>query len=200
MVLTDIGSAVGSVSQFIFVATMVFGGQAFARRIHDLRTRADARRIRAMLRLSFAALRELYADNLRKLENAESPLLSGRNQMVLLRMQLPRLTLLEREGEVEAVLAANIAMEAAETAMTVAGKPLGGVAFTMPEDGTGTAAIGPLLEQACDALETALAILTPHVAAPERGRFGFSTVTLSGRRDSTEHEAKGSGAGVATAP
>ena len=52
-------------------------------------------------------------------------LLSGRSQITLLRIHLGRLISLN-DAEIEVVLAATIAMEVAETAMAVAGKPMGG--------------------------------------------------------------------------
>jgi hypothetical protein len=80
----------------------------------------------------------------------------------VLRILLGRLIALQ-EREIEAVLAANIALEAAETAMAVAGKPLGGAAFTLPADRAAETVKQPLL-YACVTLEAAQTLLA--AAAP----------------------------------
>jgi hypothetical protein len=59
------------------------------------------------------------------------------------------------------VLAATIAMEVAETAMAVAGKPMGAVAVTLPREGGAAEAVKLPLLRALAALETAQALLAP---------------------------------------
>jgi hypothetical protein len=68
------------------------------------------------------------------------------------------------ELEIKAVMDANIAMELAETATAVGGKPTGGVAFTLTPEGTEGVKL-PLL-RAWEALETAEALLAP--AGPQK--------------------------------
>jgi hypothetical protein len=52
-------------------------------------------------------------------------------------------------------------MEVAETAMAVAGKPMGGVAVTLPREGGAAESVKLPLLRALAALETAEALLAP---------------------------------------
>jgi hypothetical protein len=160
---TDVAAVSDRFSQFAFMAVIIFGSHAIARRAQNRRVLEDARRIRAALGISLRALSELYEDNLRLLASGDGSLLSGRNQVQVLRILLGRVVSLQ-EGEIEAVLAANIALEAAETAMAVAGKPLGAVAFTLPADGSAVETVKQPLLYACVTLEAAQTLLA--AAAP----------------------------------
>ena len=91
--------------QLSFMAMIIWGAQAFARRAHSGRVSREARRLRSALHIGLSALRKLYQDNLADLSGGERPLISGRNQINLLRTQLGRLTSLD-PPEVEAVMAA----------------------------------------------------------------------------------------------
>lgn len=168
---TDVAAVCDRFSQLAFMAVIIFGSHAIARRAQDRRVREEARRIRAALGVSLQALWELYQDNLRLLSSGSRQLLSGRNQVQVLRIQLGRLVTLQ-EGEIEAVLAANIALEAAETAMAVAGKPLGGVAFTVSADGSADEAVKQPLLHVCAILEAAQALLAAAASVePARRRL-----------------------------
>jgi hypothetical protein len=164
---TDLTSVFERFSQFIFMAAMILGNQAISRRAQDRRVRGEVQRIRYLLRGVLRALHDLYDDNLRLLANGDRLLLSGRNQIALLRIHFGRLVSLN-EAEIEAVLAASIAMEVAETAMVVAGKPMGGVAITLPPEGGVAEAVKLPLLRALAALETAQALLAP--AGPPAGQ------------------------------
>lgn len=155
---TDLAAVCDRFSQLAFMAVIIFGSHAIARRTQDRRVREEARRIRGALGVSLQALGELYRDNLRLLASGSRQLLSGRNQVQVLRIQLGRVVAL-LEGEIEAVLAANIALEAAETAMAIAGKPLGGVAFILPDDSGAAEAVKQPLLHVCAMLEAAQALL-----------------------------------------
>ena len=163
---TDLTSVCERFSQFILMAAMILGNQAIARRAQNHRVRGEVRRVRYLLRGGMRALRDLYDDNLRLLANGDGLLLSGRSQITLLRIHLGRLISLD-EAEIEAVLTATIAMEVAETAMAVAGKPMGGVAVTLPREGGAAEAVKLPLLRALAALETAEALLAP--AGPPAG-------------------------------
>jgi hypothetical protein len=157
---TDLTSIGERFSQFILMAAMILGNQAIARRAQNHRVREEGRRIRYLLRGSMRALRDLYDDNLRLLASGDGLLLSGRSQITLLRIHFGRLVSLN-EAEIEAMLTASIAMEVAETAMAVAGKPMGGVAVTLPREGGAAESVKLPLLRALAALETAEALLAP---------------------------------------
>jgi hypothetical protein len=142
------------------MAAIIFGSQAFTRRIQHERLRAEAGRLRGALTVSLRSLRTLHKANLRVLAGGRPPLISGRQQMNLLRPQLGRLISLD-QPEIEAVIAATIAVEAVETAMAIAGKTVGGVAFTVP-DGEAKGMLESALLQACSMLETAEVLMTPN--------------------------------------
>jgi hypothetical protein len=139
---------------------IIGGNRAFARFAQERRSRGDAQKLRSALVISLRALRKLYRDNLGILAGGNPPLIAGRNQINLLRGQFSRLTCLE-QSEVEAVWAAGVAAEAAETAMGVAGKPLGACAFTPPEQGENKAMLQSALRQARAALAAAEELLAP---------------------------------------
>jgi hypothetical protein len=157
---TDLTSVGERFSQLIFMAAMILGNQAMARRTQNRRVRGEVRRIRYLLHVGIRALRDLYDANLRLLASGDGLLLSGRSQITLLRIHFSRLVSLS-EAEIEAVLAAAIAMEVAETAMAVAGKPMGGVAVTLPREGGAAESVKLSLLRALAALETAEALLVP---------------------------------------
>src|SRR5665213_2864064 len=116
--------------QFFFMAAVILGSHALSRRTHRDRVHREARRLRSALTISLPALRILYEGNLSILAGGERLLISGRNQINLLRTQLGRLTSLD-PPEIEAIMAASIAAERAETEMAIADRKVGGVAFTI---------------------------------------------------------------------
>ncbi|MGA2190033.1 MAG: hypothetical protein ABSH33_16005 [Steroidobacteraceae bacterium] len=141
------------------MAMIIFGAQGFSRRAQRERTRLEAQRLRSALGVGLRALRNLHEDNLRVLAGARPPLMSGRHQMGLLRTQLGRLIVLD-QPEIEAVLTASIAAEAAEAMMAVSGKPLAGVAFSAPKGDEDVGILQSSLERACAMLEAAETLLT----------------------------------------
>ena len=177
---TEYGGIGERLIQFGIMAMVIMGSQAIGRRAQDRRARREADRIRAGLRLSLRALRELYDGNLTILAARSGPLLSGRHQIHLLRIQLGRLVALE-QAEIEAVLAASIAMEAAEAAMAVAGRAAAaGAAFVLPpKPGVGEPLKLPLL-RACSALELAEARLAPPAVEPEEAPAVAGTAVMPG--------------------
>ncbi len=138
--------------QLACMAMIVWGAQAFTRRAHRGRASREARRLRSALNIGLSALHKLYQDNLAELSGGERPLISGRNQLNLLRTQLGRLTSLE-PPEVEAVMAASIAAERAETEMAIAGAKVGGVAFRIPKK---NAEVRAIVESALNDVSSAL--------------------------------------------
>lgn len=144
--------------QVCCMALIIFGAQALARRSQRKRVHAEAQRLRGALTLMLSALRNIHEDNLRVLSGAKPPLMSGRNQMVLLRTQLARLLVLN-QAEIEAVLAANIAAEAAEAIMAVCGKVVAGVAYTVPKDDEEVTMLRSSLLRACSILRAAESLL-----------------------------------------
>ena len=145
--------------QLSCMAMIVWGAQAFARRAHRRRVSREARRLRSALHIGLSALRKLYEDNLAGPSASERPLISGRNQINLLRTQLGRLASLE-PLEVEAVMAACIAAEGAETEMAIAGRKVGGVAFWIPRKNDAARAITEsALRTVCSALRSAEELL-----------------------------------------
>jgi len=159
-----------------FMVTLMVGSQVLARRAQTKRSRREALRLRRALVASFQALRALYESNLSRLADGKSPLASGRHQISLLRIHLGRLITLD-EAEVEAVVAASHAAEGIETAMSIAGKPIGGMAFSLPAEDSGKEAVGSALRKACSIFESAEYLLasngmprnqeTPEVPARE---------------------------------
>src|SRR5208283_2365372 len=106
---------------------------------------------------------KLYEDNLTSLSGGERPLISGRNQINLLRTQLGRLTSLE-PPEIEAVMAASIAAERAETEMAIAGRKVDGVAFWIPKKNEAQVIIESTLREVCSMLGAAEELLNPNGA------------------------------------
>jgi hypothetical protein len=118
----------------------------------------EAQHLRCILSVSLRNLRNLYSENLELLSRGEIRLISGRNQIGLVRPQLGRLISLEHT-EIEAVLSACIAAEAAESAMSVGGRPINGAAFRTPEAVKSRQAVQTALRQACIAMEAAEGLL-----------------------------------------
>jgi hypothetical protein len=176
--------------QLSFMAAIIWGAQAFARRAHHGRVSREARRLRSALGISLSALRKLYEDNLASLSDGERPLISGRNQINLLRIQLGRLTSLE-PPEIEAVMAASIAVETAETEMAIAGRKVGGVAFWIPKKNEVKGIIESTLREVCSMLRTAEELLNPN-AIPSGERT--AEVSPSLKADGEEVCARGTGA------
>jgi hypothetical protein len=143
-----------------FMAALMVGSQAFARRVQQERLRDEVRRLRSALTVSLKALRKLYEDNLGILAGGGLPLISGRNQINLFRIHFGRVISLD-QCEIEAVLAASIAAERVETAMAIAGRPVGGVAFTVPEGGEARGMLKLALMLASSMLSAAEHVMTP---------------------------------------
>jgi hypothetical protein len=148
-------------SQIFFMAAIILGSHALSRRTHRERVHHDARRLRSALTISLPALRKLYEDNLSILSGGERLLISGRNQINLLRTQLGRLTSLD-PPEIEAVMAASIAAERAETAMGIADRKIGGVACIISGNHEAKKILESTLREVCSMLETAEELLNPH--------------------------------------
>jgi hypothetical protein len=186
-------SVVEGFCQFAPLAAIILGSQAVARHAQDRKARREAVRIRAMLRLSLRALLDLYEDNRRLLAGEDRRLASGRQQIQLLRIHIGRLAVLEDETQIAAVLAASFAMESAETAMAVAGKPVSGVAFLLPAEDAAAEAAMPLLQQACAALQTAEAMLAQAAAGPSVATVAAGVARLhaaSGRLSAALHRGR----------
>lgn len=145
--------------QLACMAMIVWGAQAFARRANRIRVSHEARRLRVALHVGLCALRKLYEDNAANLSGGERPLNSGRNLINLLRTQLGRLTALE-PPEVEAVMAACIAAEAAETGMAVAGRKVGAMAYRIAEEAGPREPVASALREVCSLLRTAESLLS----------------------------------------
>jgi hypothetical protein len=137
---------------------LILGSQALTRRAQRQRWRNEARNLRACLSLNLQALRTLYLHNLSALTANESPLLSGRQQISLLRTQLGRLTSLDK-SDVEAVTLACIAMEKAEATLVVAGKGHGGARLPNPRRDERRTILLSTLRETCALLEEAEQLL-----------------------------------------
>jgi hypothetical protein len=148
------------VIQVCLMALVIFGSHVWTHRVQTERLRGEARRVRSVLTMSLRALRKLYEGNLDVLSGGKPPLISGRNQISLLRMQFSRLVCLD-QPEIEAVWEASIGAESVEAAIAVAGKGVGAVAFGVPEDDGVRATLKSALAQACSMLETAEHLMTP---------------------------------------
>ncbi len=148
-------------SQLFFMAAIILGSHTLSRRTHRERVRHDARRLRSALTVSLPSLRKLYEDNLSILSGGEHLLISGRNQINLLRTQLGRLTCLD-PPEIEAVMAASIAAERAETAMAIVDRKVAGVAFIISGNLEAKKILESSLREACSMLESAEELLNPH--------------------------------------
>ena len=146
--------------QFCLMGTIILSSQAMARRAHNDRLRGDVSRLRVALSISLQALRKLYEDNLAILCSGEFPLISGRNQITLLRTQLGRLTSLHAPA-IEAVLTANIAAERLETEMAIAGRKFEGVAFAIPSKDAARGNLLSMLRETCSRLAIAEDLLKP---------------------------------------
>ena len=152
--------------QLAFMVAVILSAQAFSRRAQSKRLVTEARRLRAALAMILSALREVYEDDLATLSVGERPLISGRNQINLLRSQLTRLTSLDAP-EVEAVMAASIAAERVEMHLGVSGKKIGGIAVTIPSGHQAKRALESSLRKASTALLTAEMLLRPQGALPQ---------------------------------
>ncbi len=176
--------------QFSFMAAIIWGAQAFARRAHHGRASREARRLRIALGIGLSALRELYEADLASLSGGERPLISGRNQINLLRTQLGRLTSLE-PPEVEAVMSASIAVERAETEMAIAGQKVGGVTYLVPQKKDAGGFVASALQEACSMLRSAEELLNPN-AVP--GGEAAAAVPANASADCGGVQARGAGA------
>src|SRR5208283_5489135 len=118
--------------QLCGMAAILWSFRAFSLRTQGDRIRGDGQRLRRALTISLRALRKHYEDNLGIFSGEKLPLSSGRNQINLLRTQLGRLTLLD-PPEIEAIMAASVAVEVAETEFARCDGRAGGAAFAIPE-------------------------------------------------------------------
>jgi hypothetical protein len=134
--------------------------QALNRRAQRIRWRNEVRSLRTSLRLGLHSLRTLYASNLTALAAGKPWLMSGRQQINLLRTQLSRLHSLD-QPEIEAVMSACIEMELAESKLAICGKGIAGVSFSAPKAAEETKALETLLLQTCARIETAVDVMTP---------------------------------------
>jgi hypothetical protein len=144
--------------QLCGMAAILWGSRAFSVRTQGERTRREGQRLRMALAISLQALHNHYENNLRISSGGKMSLSSGRNQINLLRTQLGRLTLLDTP-EVEAVMAASVAAEVAETQMIRSGSRSGGSAFTIPEGPVARTLPRSTLRDACSALQAAEELL-----------------------------------------
>jgi hypothetical protein len=140
--------------QFCLLVTIILSSQAMSRRAQSDRLRSDGSRLRVALTIGLQSLRKLYEDNVDILSGGELPLISGRNQINLLRTQLGRLTTLHAP-EIEAVMSANIAVERVETEMAIAGRKIEGVAFAIPAKDEARANLLLMLRETCSMLAAA---------------------------------------------
>lgn len=150
------------------MGALILASQSLTRRVHSERLRVEARRLRTSLAINLQALRDLYTGDLRVFAGGKHTLMSGRQQINLLRTQLGRLLLLE-QPEIEAVMSACIATERAESAMAVAGKSVAGVSFSIPSGEEDRRTLESALRQACSMLEVAESHLTPGQKGQDEG-------------------------------
>jgi len=122
--------------QFCLMGTIILSSQAMARRAHNDRLRGDVSRLRVALSISLQALRKLYEDNLAILCSGEFPLISGRNQITLLRTQLG-------------------------TEIAIAGRKFEGVAFAIPSKDAARGNLLSMLRETCSRLAIAEDLLKP---------------------------------------
>lgn len=152
-------------AQLGFLVAMMLAARLVAEQTQQRRDRREAKRLRVILAVGLRDMRDLYADNLRSLERGKRLLLSGRHRVQLVRTYLGRLSALDEGGEIETVLAANSAIEAAEAAMTIGGKPMHGVAYALRPE-VDTRFIEFALSKACAALEQAATMLDQSACQP----------------------------------
>ena len=142
------------------MAALVFTSQAANRRAQAVRQRREAQGLRRALYIGVKALNELYSKNADILEKGGLPLISGRQQLALLRVHLGRINVLE-EPEIDLLILAAIAAESAETSMAMAGKAIGAAAFTAPAQIEERQLLRSALDSACSALSVAESELCP---------------------------------------
>jgi hypothetical protein len=165
--------------QLCGMAAIVLSARVFSHRAQGDRVRGEARRLRSALTIGVAALRRHYEENLRSFSGGKLPLISGRNQINLLRTQLGRLTFLD-PPEIEAVMAASVAAEMVETEMARSGNRSGGVAFTIPEARELRTLLGSTLRDACSALQFAEKLLNPNDGLPRESESGAAALCTMG--------------------
>jgi hypothetical protein len=171
----SVNSVSDSLGHVLFFLTVIVCARAVVQRIsQQRRERREAKRLRLILYIGFREMHALYADNLRSLATGDRVLLSGSGRSQLLRPHLARLTALDRDIEIRTVMAANFAIEAAEAAMAMAGRPVRGAAFALARDGVRIGTLEPLLMRACAALEEAAALLAPPLSHSEAAKTWFA--------------------------
>jgi hypothetical protein len=145
---------------------IILSAQAFARRAQTKRLVVEAQRLRVALAIVLAALREAYEEDLAILAGSRDlPLISGRNQIALLRTQLARLTSLDAP-EVEAVMAASVAAERVEMDLPISGRRVGDVAIAISSGQEVKRTLEASLREAHTALLTAELLLRPQGILP----------------------------------
>jgi hypothetical protein len=166
--------------QLCGMAAILWGSRAFSLRTQGDRTRAEGERLRRALTISIKALHKHYEDNLVSFCCEKLPLSSGRNQINLLRTQLGRLTLLD-PPEIEAIMAASVAVEVAETEFARCGGRgrAGGAAFAIPEKPELRTVLRSALRDACSTLRAAEELLNPKkLEQPEAKSVVPTTCTM----------------------
>jgi hypothetical protein len=137
---------------------LILGSQALNRRAQRIRWRNEVRSLRAGLKVGLHSLHGLYGENLLAIARSKRTLVSGRNQLNLLRTQLGRLPSL-KELEVETVMLACIAAERAESMLEAAGKALAPADVVIHRRDEKRAMAESAFQAACAALEAAEALL-----------------------------------------
>lgn len=165
--------------QLCGMAAIILSARAFSHRAQGDRVRGEARRLRSALTINVAALRRHYEGNLGIFSDGKLPLISGRNQINLLRTQLGRLTFLD-PPEIEAVMTASVAAEMVETEMARSGNRSGGIAFTIPETRELRTLLRSTLRDACSALQFAEKLLNPNDALRRESHSGAPALCATG--------------------
>ncbi|HVN64655.1 MAG TPA: hypothetical protein VMT58_08445 [Candidatus Binataceae bacterium] len=155
---------------------LILGSQALNRRAQRIRWRNEVRSLRASLKVGLHSLRDLYGENLHAVAHSKRSLMSGRQQLNLLRTQLGRLPSL-KEREAETVMLACIAAERAESVLEAARKSLAPADVVIQRRDEKRAMAESAYQAACAALESAETLLaatdstrTKHSAAADQGR------------------------------
>jgi hypothetical protein len=123
--------------------------------------------LRSALVIGLTSLSRVYGDDADVLAHQPRRLVSGRNQMNLMRTQLGSIMTPDEE-EVEAVRTACIAAERAETWLDIAGRRLGGPAMPVPQRDDLRATLKSTLDDATKQLQAAVDVLDPEEGVRRR--------------------------------
>jgi hypothetical protein len=137
---------------------LILGSQALNRRAQRIRWRNEVRSLRAGLKVGLHSLRDLYGENLHAVARSKRTLVSGRQQLNLLRTQLGRLPSL-KELEAETVMLACVAAERAESMLEAARKSLAPADVVIHRRDEKRAMAESAFQAACAALEAAETLL-----------------------------------------